>query len=148
FCATAAFAAPGGAGRRLPPARPRAACRTGKLNVSAARSAAFATAEQLHAIGDDFGRVFFDAVLVGVLACLQSTLNIDRAAFFQIFSGDLGLAAEQHDTVPFGALLRFAALVLPLLARCDVQVGDRVAAGRVTRFGITAQIAEQDHLVD
>src|SRR5437773_8619666 len=70
FCATAAFANPGGAGRRLAPARARVARCAGKLDVATARSAALATAEQLHAIGDDFGRVFFDAVLVGVLACL------------------------------------------------------------------------------
>src|SRR6476659_4304662 len=50
--------------------------------------------------------------------------------------------------MPFGTLLLLAALVLPLLARRDVQVGDGIAAGRVARFRVAAEIAEQDHLVD
>src|SRR6185437_13968933 len=55
-----------------------------------------------------------------LLSRLQPTLDVHRAAFLQIFTGDLGLAPEQDDAVPLGALLLFAALVLPLLARRDV----------------------------
>src|SRR5574340_366638 len=53
------------------------------------------TADQLHAIADDFRRVFLDAVLVGVLARLQSPLDINRASLLQVFAGDLGGAAEE-----------------------------------------------------
>mgnify|MGYP003693908947 CR=1 FL=1 len=60
-------------------------------------AAGIATAKQLHPVGDDFGRIFFDAVLVRVLACLQAALDIDGAALLQIFAGDLSLAPEQHD---------------------------------------------------
>ena len=107
-----------------------------------------AAAKQLHAIRDDLRRVFLDAVLVRVLARLQPALDVDGAPFLQEFAGDFRLAPEEHDAMPFGALLLLAALVLPLLGGRDVEVGDGVAAGRVARLGIAAEIAEQDHLVD
>ena len=149
------FAAAAGAGlapalapsRRAPPSRAAPAAGTRELGVPAAAGIARA-ADQLHAIGDDLGRILFHAVLVGVLARLQAAFDVDRAALLQVFARDLGLASEQHDAVPLRALLLLAALVLPLLARRDVEVGDGFAAGGIARFRVAAEVAEQDHLVD
>ncbi len=112
------------------------------------RRPAIAAAEQLHAVADHFGRIFLDAFLVGPLARLQAALDIDGAALFQVFAGDLGLAPEQHHRVPFRFLLLFAGLVLPGVGGGDAQVGHGVAARRVARLRIAAEVADQDHLVD
>ena len=102
----------------------------------------------MHTIGHDLGGVFFDAVLVRVLAGLQTAFDVDRPAFLQVFAGDLRLASEKHDAMPLGALLLLAALVFPLLAGGDVQVGDGIAAGCVARLGVAPQVAEKDDFVD
>jgi len=146
-CALAGIAAAGlGAAARcaaLPPAAPAAA---GEFGVTAA--AAVAAAQQLHAVGDDFRRVLLDAVLVGVLARLQPPLDVDGPALLQVLAGDFRLPPEQHDAVPLGLLLLLAALVLPGVGGRDVEVGDRVARSGVAGFGITAEVADQDHFVD
>ncbi len=135
---------------RLPRRRRRAKAdgtATAARHLVVAASAFARAADQLHPVGHDLGRVLLDAVLVGVLARLQPALDVDRAALLQVLARDLRLAAEQDDAVPLGAFLLLAALVLPLLGRRDVEVGDRIAAGRVARLRIAAQVAEQDHLV-
>src|SRR4029450_4026043 len=122
-----------------------------ELGVAAAtptRAGIAGTSDQLHPVGDDLGRVFFDAILVRVLAGLQPAFDVDRASLLQVFTGDFRLPAEQHDTVPLGFFLLLATLVFPRFAGGDVQIGDGVAAGGVARFRITAEIAEQDYLVD
>ena len=105
--------------RRAPRAPPPPPAAARELGVAAAATLARA-ADQLHAVGDDLGRVLLDAVLVGVLARLQAALDVDRAALLQVLAGDLRLASEEHDAMPLGALLLLAALVLPLLGwwRC------------------------------
>src|SRR5512147_2249458 len=118
-----------------------------EIGVARATPAAIPAAEELHAVGDDFRRVLLDAFLVRVLASLQTALNIDGASFLQVFAGDLGQASEQHDGVPFGLFLLFSALVLPRFRGGDAQVGDGVAAGRVARFRVTAEVADQNHFV-
>src|SRR5690242_17262848 len=81
--------------RRFTPRR-RAAAARAELDVAAATGVASA-ADQLHPVADDLGRVFFDAVLVGVLARLQPPFDVDGTSLLQVLAGDLGLASEQHD---------------------------------------------------
>src|SRR4029450_10065154 len=139
FGATAAFCARGGtAARRV------------EFDIAAAAPAttAFTRTQELHFLGDDLGRVAILAFLVLPFARLQPAFDIDRTAFLQILAGDLGQPVVEHDAVPFGLFLLFAGrLVLPL-ARCrDGDVADRRSARCVTRFRITAEIADDDHLV-
>src|ERR1700681_1837391 len=49
-----------------------------------ARAAAFATAEHLHAIGDDLRRVAVLAFLILPFARLQPTLDVNLSSFFQV----------------------------------------------------------------
>src|SRR4029079_5855181 len=88
------------------------------LTASAAR-----TAEHLHLVRDDVGRVALDAVLVGVLVRAQRAFDVHLPALLEIFAGDLAELAEQHDAVPLGALLVLAGLlVLPALRRRETDV--------------------------
>jgi hypothetical protein len=47
------------------------------------RAHAFAAAEHLHLLGDDLGGELLGAVLVGPLARLQATFDVDRRPFFR-----------------------------------------------------------------
>jgi NADP-dependent 3-hydroxy acid dehydrogenase YdfG len=110
---------------------------------------ALATAQHLHVLGDDVGRVALDAVLVGVLAGLQAAFDVDRRAFFKVLAHDLGQAAEERDAVPFGQLFLFAGLaVLRLVRGGDRDVRDGVAARHVADFRIAAEVADDDDLVN
>src|SRR6185312_682659 len=51
----------------------RRAAATTRVEFDVAAAAFAAAADQLHPIADDFRRILFDAVLVGVLARLQPT---------------------------------------------------------------------------
>src|SRR5690348_15122806 len=73
--------------------------------ASATAAATAGTAKHLHLVGDDVGRVAFDAVLVGVFVGAQRTFDVDLPALLEIFAGDFAELAEQHDAVPFGAFL-------------------------------------------
>ena len=81
-----------GAAPAIPPAA-TAARGAREFGITAATTAAIATAEQLHAVSDNLRRILLDALLVGVLARLQPPFDIDRTSFFQIFAGDFGLAS-------------------------------------------------------
>src|SRR5476649_1003077 len=53
---------------------------------AAALTHALTATQHLHLLGDDVGRVFLDAILVRVLAGLQTTLDIHRRSLFQVLA--------------------------------------------------------------
>ncbi len=97
-----------------------------------------AAAKHLHLLGDDFGGVAVGAGLfVLPLAGLQAAFDVDRAAFLQVFAGDLGQAVVHDHAVPFGFFAALAAgLVLPLRRGGQRQVADGRAVRAVAHFGV------------
>src|SRR5205807_8415596 len=97
---------------------------------------------------DHLGGVLRGAFLVGPLAGLQAALDIDLPALGEVFAAVFRGLAPDHDAVPLGPFLLLALLVGPVLVGGDGEIGHRLSAGRVSDFGILAQVAYQDDLVD
>src|SRR6266478_2045026 len=117
----------------------------------AAAAAAIAAGKEHHpayGVGDDLRGVLLGAFLVGPLAGLKAALDEDLAALGEVLSAVLRRLAPDDDAVPLGPLLLLACLVRPRLVGGDGEVRHRLPAGRVPDLGITAQIADQDDLVD
>uniref|UniRef100_A0A0N5A028 PE-PGRS family protein n=1 Tax=Parastrongyloides trichosuri TaxID=131310 RepID=A0A0N5A028_PARTI len=104
----------------------------------------------VEALQHDLGRVFLDALGVGVFAGLQRALDVNGRALLQVVLGHLDdVLVENDDRVPLGLFLALAGgLVAPLLRRGDAQVGDAVAAVQRADFRVLAQVADEDDLVD
>src|SRR5471032_2676595 len=116
---------------------------------AAAFTHALTAAQHLHLLGDDVGRVLFDAVLVGVFAGLQTAFDVDRRAFFQVLADDFSQAAEEGDAVPLGQLFLLAGVAVLRFERGrHGDVGDRVTARHVANFRIATQIADDDDFVN
>src|SRR5262245_28743900 len=77
-----------------------------RAEVVASASAARAVEHGQHrieALQHNFGGIFLDAVLVGVFAGLQRSLEIDLRALLQILLDDLAQPfIEDHHAMPFG----------------------------------------------
>src|SRR6185436_4423181 len=99
-------------------------------------------AEQLHAVGDDFGRKALLPFLVLPFARADAAFDVAGRTFFQILTGDFGELAEERDAVPFGVLLLLAAFVFPGIRRRDPYVGDCVTTRQIACFRICAQVAD------
>src|SRR5688500_14554691 len=106
-----------------------------------------ATAEHLHFVADDVGRVVLDTVLF-VRPVFEAAFDVHLPALAQVFARDLAELAEQLDPVPFGLFLRVAVAVLAHRRGGQAQRGDGHAALGVFHIGIVAEIADQDDLVD
>jgi hypothetical protein len=118
------------------------------LGHGTAFAAAFAPAEHLHLVGADLRGVAILAVLVLPLARAQAAFDVDLRAFLQVLAGDFGKAAEERDAVPLGGFLLLAArLVFPRFRGRDADVRHRIAARQVFGFRVSAEIANDDHLV-
>ena len=108
-----------------------------------------AAVEELHRFADDFGGVAVSAVLGLVLAGAQAAFDVALAALVEVFLGDFGKAGEEDHAVPFGFADGLAFGVAVAARRGDVERRDGGAAvRRVAGFGISAEIADQDYLVD
>src|SRR5260370_21180578 len=98
----------------------------------------------------DLGGVALLAVLVGPFARRKLALDIDLGTLAHVFLRDLGqLLVEDHDPVPFGALLALAGLAIPPRIRRGhrhVHHGSAILHG--LHFGVAPQIADQDDFVD
>src|SRR3954468_18479601 len=150
----AALAAPA-RHRGLPLARSRARrAEVAALGVVAATSAAARAIEhgqrRVEALQHHFGRVLLHALLVGPFARLQRAFQVNLGALLQVLLGDLGQPlVEDHYAVPLGLFLALAGrLVAPALRRRDTHIHDRPAVLHAPHFGILAQIADQNDLVD
>src|SRR5690606_14165778 len=105
-------------------------------------------AEHLHLVGDDVGVVALLAVVADVLAVADPALDVDLRAFAQVFGRDLGELAEEGHAVPLGLFLGVAVPVLAHRGGGQADLGDGHAALGVAGFGIVAEIADKDRLVD
>ena len=109
---------------------------------------AFAATEHLHLVGDDVGRVFLNAIFVGVLAGFQAAFHIDGAALFEVLAGDFSQFAKEGDTVPLGLFYQLSSLAFVFAAGGNGDVGDRLTAGQITNFRIAPQVADQNDFVN
>src|ERR1700756_4143081 len=106
-------------------------------------------AEHLQVIADDLGRVALVSLLVLPLARAQAPLDVDLRPLAQVFPCNLREAPEERHTMPFGALLLLAGLlVAPALTGRHPQVRDRGSGGHRAGLGISPQISNDDDLVD
>src|SRR3546814_9322527 len=95
----------------------------------------------------------FRSVVAGAvlpLAGAKTAFDVNLAALFQIAFDDADQpVAVDDDIMPFGALLAFAGHpVLPAFRRRDADIGDPAAVLEGFDFGIGAQIADQNNLVE
>src|SRR5579863_7439539 len=108
-----------------------------------------ASAEQHQVVHDDLGHVFLLAaglVVPGMGA--QAALDVNLVALLQILAGNLRGARPGGDVVPLGAVLPVAVFVLEAFVGGQTKLGHGRALGRVFHFGIFAQVAEKNDLVD
>src|SRR5690606_5194164 len=128
--------------RRLLPLRARALVR------AAATAALAATPEHLHLVGDDVGVVALLAVVADVLAVADPAFDVDLRALAQVLGRDLAELAEEGHPVPLGLFLVVAVAILAHRGGGQADLGDGHAALGVPGFGVVAEIADKDCLVD
>jgi len=116
--------------------------------AAAAAAALTAAPEERDLVGLDLPDLAVHTLFVRVLTAAQRALDVHRAALRQVLPAELRRLAPDADLVPLGALLPLTFLVGPLLRRRDAQVGDRLAALRIAHLGVSAQVANEDHLID
>jgi hypothetical protein len=76
------------------------------------------TSEHLHAVGLDLSRVAILPIFVLPLARLDTPLDINERAVFQVLAANFGQFPKRSNAVPFSLFLLLAAvLILPLLGR-------------------------------
>src|SRR5699024_9650158 len=79
----------------------------------------------------------------------QLPINIDLAAFFEIFAYNLSQPLKKHHSMPLGALLWLSGfLVFPRLGGGNTYVGHRVARWHVVYFWILSKISDKNDLVN
>src|SRR5579875_3028271 len=95
------------------------------------------------------GGIFVLAGLVSPFAGLQRALHVDFAALVQILLGQLAEPlVEDHHPVPFGAFPALTALpVVPAFAGGHGKLHDFRAVLGGAHLGVTAQIADENHLI-
>ena len=103
----------------------------------------------MHAVCNDLGGVFFDAVFIRPFAGTQLAFDVDLRPFFKILAGDFGELAEERNTMPFSGFLLFATrLVFPFIGRSDGDIGHGIATGHVPRFRIASEVAYDNNFID
>src|SRR5262245_66540405 len=81
---------------------------------------------------------------------LQLALEVDLRAFFQILLGHFGkILIEDHHAVPLGPFAALAGrLVAPGLGSRQPQIDYGPTVLGPADFGVSAEIADQDYLID
>ena len=122
--------------------------------AAAARTRAAGAVEQCQLAAEvlqhHFGGIAVLAGLILPFARLQRAFDVNLRAFLEILLGDLAqILVEDHDPVPLGLFTPLAGrLVLPVFRGGEPQICNRPPILGATDFGIGAEIADQDHLVD
>src|SRR5690606_29068289 len=109
---------------------------------------ATAATEHLHLVGDDLGDVALLAILAGELVVADRAFDVALRTLAQVLAGDLAELAEELHPVPLGAFLLVAVAVLAHAGGGQADGGHGHAGLGVLGFGIVAEVADQDHLVD
>src|ERR1700722_13445778 len=99
---------------------------------------------------DHFGRVAVRAALVLPFTRLQLAFEVNFRALLAILLGDFAqVLIEDHDIVPFGALLALArTLVAPGFGGGDREAHHLIAGIEPSNIRVLAQIADQNDFVD
>jgi hypothetical protein len=110
---------------------------------------ALSAAQHLHGVATDFSGIAIGAALILPLARAQAAFDVHLRTLAQILCGNLGQAAIEHHGMPFRVFAHLAALlVLPLVGGGNAHVADLVATRESARFGVAAQVADDDDFVD
>src|SRR6266699_1225464 len=104
-----------------------------------------AASQHAEIVGDNLETGALLTFLVLPLAGLNAPFDEDQGTLLQILLRDFRLLAPDDYFVPFGALLPFAVAVFVGFVGGHGEIGDGLTAAGVTRFGIAAQAADQDH---
>src|SRR5262249_18119301 len=106
-----------------------------------------AAAEQNHFLGDNLGIPTLVAVFIVKTVGAQPAFDVHLFALGQKV-GEV-FTPPKNDVMPIGLVLPFAGLLIlePPRGR-DRKGGTRHAARREFRFGVPAEIAEENHFVD
>src|SRR5690606_41456956 len=118
------------------------------VGIAALATATATAAEHLHLVGDDLGDVAVLAVLAGELVIADRAFDVALRTLAQVLAGDLAELSEELHPVPLGALLLVAVAVLAHAGGGQADDGHGHAGLGVLGFGIVAEVADQDHLVD
>src|SRR5262249_26971247 len=106
------------------------------------------TAEELDPLRPHLRRRPLVPLPIGPLASLQRSLDVDRPPLPKVLAGALRLLPPDDDAVPLRALLLLAGGVLPGVGRGHREIGHRLAALRVADLRVTAEIPDENDLVD
>jgi hypothetical protein len=108
-----------------------------------------ASAEEPDRVGDYLHlRALLTALLVLPLVGLEPALDVDLATLREVLAALLRLLPPDLDVVPLGLLLALPGLLVgPGAGGGDAEVGDCLAAGRVTNLGILSEVPDEDDLV-
>src|ERR1019366_6753368 len=98
--------------------------------------------------GDEFRRVALRARLVFPLPGLEPALDIDLAALAQVFGCALCERTPGDDPEPLRLFLPRAILTLEVAVHGDRELGHGLTARRRAHLRITAEIADDHHLVE
>jgi hypothetical protein len=116
---------------------------------SGSQAAAVASsAEHTKIRGDDFKTGALLAFLVLPLAGLDAAFDENQRTLLQILLSDFGLFAPNDNFVPLGALLTLAIAILVRFVGGYGEIGNSLAAGGVTSFGIATKTADEEDFVD
>ena len=139
-----------GALHRRYPAKAAIGCRLVHVAAGAAASAVEQRQLPAEALQHHLRRLARVAVAIGVLARLQRAFDVHlRALLAVLFGNATEIFIEDHDVVPFGAILALArGLIAPGFCGGDREADDRIAGTGAPHLGVAPEITDQDDLVD
>src|SRR5690606_3968377 len=120
-----------------------AAAATAARSTAATAAAFAATADELHRVSHDLGRVVLLALFL-VARGAQAAFDVDLAALGEEVVAVLGLLPPHRNPVPLGLLDHFVVLVLVLARRRDVELADRLTVLHVSKLRVAPEAAKYD----
>src|SRR5713101_4052627 len=117
--------------------------------ATAARCSAFGTAaEHAEAGRNNLCGCALLALFVLPFPRLNAAFEVEKRSLFQILLSDFGQFAPHDDLMPLGTLLALAVFVFVGFISGHRKIRDGLAAAGVARFGIAAQTADENYLID
>jgi len=105
--------------------------------------------QELYGQRVDFGGAALLAFFVLPLASLQAPFDVDRTALREVLTTMLSGSTPDNYSMPFSLFdLVAAILVRPVLTGREAEIRNRLAVLRVTEFGVSPEVADQNDLVD
>src|SRR5262249_30982466 len=85
---------------------------------------------------------------IGVLLQSKAPFDVYLSSFGEIFIGQLGLTSPHRHAKPCSVIFRFTRAILSSFTRCHRKFAQRLALWRVAQFSISAQVTDDDNLVE